>query len=607
MPELVNTSVLEIEAAGAQEEIDDRPVMIDVDHVSMVFNMASENLTNLKEYAIKLAKGQLYFEKFTALDDITFQVRKGDVYGIMGTNGSGKSTLLKIIAGVLEPTKGSCSLNGSIAPLIELGAGFDPELSARENIYLNGALLGYSRDFIDQHFDEIVDFAEIEKFLDMPLKNYSSGMISRIAFAIATVIVPEILLVDEVLSVGDFMFQRKCERRITELIEHHGVTVLIVSHSNDQIARLCNKCIWIEKGHTRIMGEASLISSIYGTLGGRLGSGESEHRVFSALKDQLAQENGVGINNVCEIEYQNQAQSCVALAQRGWKAAPDTVILASGHTHIASELATPLAHALGAPVLPWNFEEAPVGSAFYLQTVKPARIIAIDCRKPGDDTNVSSAAFEWAPEVVVFRHLLVHDLSQEIYAYGQSLGLWGNTAVVVDFMDNGIAGLAIGTAAAYLKAPILARGDDVPVTFDEVAARLAQDGFNRVIVTGPTTPESMAASFANAGLDVQYRCRDHGTAGVFDFQLEALGANTSPAELVAAATADEQWPRQFGLPAYAAHVGAVILHENTEDLNSVASALDYCEQAQRATSLLWLRGTGLEESDVELLASQLAK
>lgn len=182
----------------------------------------------------------------------------------MGTNGSGKSTILKIIAGVLEPSKGKCTVNGNIAPLIELGAGFDMDLSARENIYLNGALLGYSKDFINEHFDEIVEFAEVEKFLDMPLKNYSSGMVSRIAFAIATVIVPEILVVDEVLSVGDFMFQRKCENRITQLIEEHGVTVLIVSHSNDQIARLCNKAIWIEKGHTRLMGDAGYVARIYG-------------------------------------------------------------------------------------------------------------------------------------------------------------------------------------------------------------------------------------------------------------------------------------------------------------------------------------------------------
>ena len=252
MPENVNTSSL----AAAVEDLseDNRQTMVKVDHVSMIFNMASEQLNSLKEYAIQIARRKLFFEGFTALDDVSFEVKKGDVFGIIGTNGSGKSTMLKIIAGVLEPTKGTCEINGNIAPLIELGAGFDTELSARENIYLNGALLGYSKEFINDHFDEIVEFAEIEKFLDMPLKNYSSGMVARIAFAIATVIVPEILVVDEVLSVGDFMFQKKCEDRISELIEKHGVTVLIVSHSNAQVERLCNKVIWIEKGHTRMNG-----------------------------------------------------------------------------------------------------------------------------------------------------------------------------------------------------------------------------------------------------------------------------------------------------------------------------------------------------------------
>ena len=192
--------------------------------------------------------------------------------------------MLKIIAGVLEPSEGTCTVNGSIAPLIELGAGFDMELTARENIYLNGALLGYSKRFIEEHFDEIVEFAEIEKFLDMPLKNYSSGMVARIAFAIATVIIPEILIVDEVLSVGDFMFQQKCERRINTLIKEYGVTVLIVSHSNAQIERLCNKAIWIEKGHERIAGNAHDVCQVYRMLGGHFGSPEAEQRIFGLLQ-----------------------------------------------------------------------------------------------------------------------------------------------------------------------------------------------------------------------------------------------------------------------------------------------------------------------------------
>ncbi len=243
--------------------------VIDIDSVSMIFNIASERLDNLKEYAIKIIKRELFYKEFKALNNITFQVAKGDVVGIVGTNGSGKSTLLKIIAGVLEPSEGSVSVTGSIAPLIELGAGFDMELSAKENIYLNGALLGYSKKFIQEHFDQIVSFAEIEEFLDMPLKNYSSGMVARIAFSIATVMIPDILIVDETLAVGDFLFQEKCERRIQELIADNNVTVLFVSHSIEQVERICHKAVWIEKGHLRSQGPVDVVCNDYRMLAGQ--------------------------------------------------------------------------------------------------------------------------------------------------------------------------------------------------------------------------------------------------------------------------------------------------------------------------------------------------
>lgn len=245
---------------------EERPI-VEVDHVSMIFNIASERLDSLKEYFIKIAKRELMFKEFRALDDITFSVNRGDVFGLVGTNGSGKSTMLKIIAGVLEPSEGKISVTGSIAPLIELGAGFDMELTARENIYLNGALLGFSRKFLDEHFDEIVDFAELREFLDMPLKNYSSGMVARIAFAIATAVKPDLLIVDETLSVGDFLFQQKCEERIGKLIHDDNVTVLIVSHDTGQIERLCTRAVWIEKGTMRMIGEAKEVCAAYRNMG----------------------------------------------------------------------------------------------------------------------------------------------------------------------------------------------------------------------------------------------------------------------------------------------------------------------------------------------------
>lgn len=242
---------------------EDAQTVVKVDHVCEIFNIASEQYNSLKEYFIALAHHELNFKEFRALDDISFEVKRGEAFGLVGTNGSGKSTMLKIIAGVLEPTRGSCEVMGTIAPLIELGAGFDMELTAKENIYLNGALLGYKKEFIDEHFDDIVSFAELEGFMDMPLKNYSSGMVARIAFAIATVTEPDVLIVDETLSVGDFLFQQKCEKRIKDLISSNNVTVLLVSHSIDLIQRICDRAIWIEKGKQRMLGPVDEVCEAY--------------------------------------------------------------------------------------------------------------------------------------------------------------------------------------------------------------------------------------------------------------------------------------------------------------------------------------------------------
>lgn len=240
-----------------------QPMAVEVKDVTMIFNMASESLGSLKEYFISLARHKLFFEEFRALKNVSFDVHRGEVVGLVGTNGSGKSTMLKIIAGVLEPSEGEVKVHGNIAPLIELGAGFDPELSARENIYLNGALLGYTKEFIDANFDGIIEFAELKDFVDMPLKNFSSGMVARIAFAIATITEPDILIVDETLSVGDVFFQQKCERRIQHFIESGDVTVLFVSHSMEQVERICQRAVWIEKGDLRMDGPVDEVCKAY--------------------------------------------------------------------------------------------------------------------------------------------------------------------------------------------------------------------------------------------------------------------------------------------------------------------------------------------------------
>ncbi len=242
--------------------MDQKPVMIDVDHVTIRFNLSNQKVDNIKEYFVKLVKRELMFQEFLAVNDVSFQVRQGEAWGLIGTNGSGKSTMLKTISGILKPYKGSVTVNGSVAPLIELGAGFDPELSARENIFLNGCVLGHSEKFMQEHFDEIVDFAEIHKFLDSPLKNYSSGMRARLGFSVATMVKPDILIVDEILSVGDYKFRKKCEARMKELLSG-GTTLLYVSHSIDEVKRLCDHALWIDKGVARMQGEAKAVCDAY--------------------------------------------------------------------------------------------------------------------------------------------------------------------------------------------------------------------------------------------------------------------------------------------------------------------------------------------------------
>lgn len=240
----------------------DKDFIIKVTDATVRFNMASEKIDNLKEYFVKMVKRELMFQEFLALKNISFEVKRGEAWGLVGTNGSGKSTLLKLICGILKPYKGSVDVLGSIAPLIELGAGFDGELTAAENIYLNGAVLGYSKEFMDSHYEEIVDFAELKDFMNMPIKNYSSGMAARLGFAIATIVRPEILIVDEVLAVGDAAFQEKCQKRMQEMLGG-GTTLLFVSHSIKSVRELCDHAIWLNKGCAIMQGEVNEVCDAY--------------------------------------------------------------------------------------------------------------------------------------------------------------------------------------------------------------------------------------------------------------------------------------------------------------------------------------------------------
>ena len=237
-------------------------VMVKVQNVTMKFNGATERIDSIKEYIIKMFKRTLHFQLFNALTDVSFEVKKGEVLGLVGLNGSGKSTMLKIISGIMKPTEGTAEIYGSLSPLIELGAGFDPDLTGRENIFLNGSLLGYSKEFMESIYDEIVSFAELEDFIDVQIKNYSSGMQARLGFAIATVVKPQILICDEVLAVGDYKFQKKCEERIQELMSGE-TTVILVSHSIEQIRKLCDRVVWLEKGHVRMIGPCEEVCDAY--------------------------------------------------------------------------------------------------------------------------------------------------------------------------------------------------------------------------------------------------------------------------------------------------------------------------------------------------------
>ena len=236
--------------------------VIHVENATVRFNIASEKIDNLKEYFVKFLKKQLHFKELLALKNINLEVKKGESWGIVGSNGSGKSTLLKLICNIIAPNTGSVSVKGSISPMLELGAGFDPELTAGENIYLQGALLGYSRSFMQEHYDEIVAFSELADFLDMPVKNYSSGMQARLAFALATVVDPEIIIVDEVLAVGDAAFQRKCINRIYEMLQN-AATLLLVSHDDSVIRGLCEKALWLRHGEVVMTGSSKDVCDAY--------------------------------------------------------------------------------------------------------------------------------------------------------------------------------------------------------------------------------------------------------------------------------------------------------------------------------------------------------
>lgn len=236
--------------------------IIEVKNVSMGYRVDSNKVNTLKEWAVTKLKRELHYEMFWALSDVSFDVDRGEVVGIIGRNGAGKSTILKIISGLFKPTEGSVVTNGRVVPMLELGSGFDPELTGRENIFLNGAILGYTEKFLNEQYDNILEFSELQEFIDRPIKTYSSGMMMRLAFSVATIVKPEILIVDEILAVGDDAFQRKSHAKMMELM-HGGATVLYVSHNLNQIRDLCNKVVWLDHGKVVMQGDTEKVCDAY--------------------------------------------------------------------------------------------------------------------------------------------------------------------------------------------------------------------------------------------------------------------------------------------------------------------------------------------------------
>lgn len=599
MPENVNTSELVIDRAAEAE--DNRPVMIKVDHVSMSFNMASEQMNSLKEYAVALAKRKLFFEEFKALDDISFEVRKGDVFGIMGTNGSGKSTMLKIIAGVLEPTKGTCQVNGNIAPLIELGAGFDMDLSARENIYLNGALLGYSKQFIDENFDAIVEFAEVEKFLDMPLKNYSSGMVARIAFAIATVIVPEILVVDEVLSVGDFMFQKKCEDRITELIEQHGVTVLIVSHNNDQIARLCNKAIWIEKGHERLQGDAGMVCKIYGGLGGRTGSALSERKVFDALRE-TSEEGGRQGKSFRSISSTSPSGLSVKMVADCWRDEPICrLVLAVDNTHLNAVVGNSVAGAYGAPLVSVGVGDMGDPVARLLYEKRPSSIYVFDVGACADWASSELDGLSWNPEVKIFTSAgsTAFDYSLQVYEWGLIKGIWRESAVALipfECVPESLTCLSLlydrGIPALVDEGNQIFVDSSLKIVRDKRISHVLCVGHNLFTLLKDRDMGQVDISLADA-------------AFVFDQVKENLGEQGAFAVL--APYAPSQWPYLLSSGCCIGKSSGVLLLLDQVNLDSIAFGLGFLgERKESIDEIVYLDGSvSFDDVDKEMFSAAL--
>ena len=603
MPEVTNNTKIDIEANVSEEQSD--KTMIAVNHVGMTFNMASEQLNNLKEYFLAIVKHNLFFEELRALEDVNFEVKQGDVFGIVGTNGSGKSTLLKIVAGVLEPTDGSVEINGDIAPLIELGAGFDMELSARENIYLNGALLGHSKDFINEHFDEIVEFSEVEKFLDMPMKNYSSGMIARIAFAIATVIIPEILIVDEVLSVGDFMFQKKCEDKIMDLIKNHNTTVLIVSHSNDQIRRLCNRAIWIEKGHTRMLGSAETVCDIYSLVGGREGSLDSETTILEAHKQCDANNPDAAKQ---EAHGNTHIEVCLSLDRLAGQTDVKDVFLVSQSTHLNVACANFIAGALDAPVISFAADKIDFHTIDWLEGKKPENIHVFNALHDEAAREFAEHEYSWNPKIKELEITSEDPFEITLQFYDQLEGKVShpNTAIISEYFDYQESSVLLAELTSKCAVPYfcvhLSAEDDV---LKGELEKLRKRGFEKLIVAGKNVDMSRLDDVDFEIVDLTGKNLEESQANIHNHIYANYPIEASK-EAIVVYNVDTMHSTGASCGYYSKQKNAHILIVDNTELNSIAYAVKFIHE-HKIEKLTFLSGPGkLSQSVVDLLSKVAA-
>lgn len=576
-----------------------------VDHVSMIFNMASERIGSLKEYVIKAARRELMFQEFRALDDVSFTVDRGDVFGLMGTNGSGKSTMLKIIAGVLEPSSGTCKVDGVIAPLIELGAGFDMELSARENIYLNGALLGYSRQFMEEHFENIATFADVEEFLDMPMKNYSSGMVARIAFAIATEVIPDILIVDEVLSVGDFRFQEKCERRIRSLIEDHGVTVLIVSHDSGLVERLCNKAIWIEKGRTKAIGSAAEICGLYRTLGGHKGSDGAASRVKEIFEEDIHIPNTA----IATFYSENRYASAVKIAESVWRETTKNIILAPGSSEQVCLIANSLAGLLETSVLLYREDYITDATLGFLLEARPERVIFFEGLGFRSDEIIALIEEEIGCSVCVITGTEFAEIALNAYRFGKDEGaMWSKVSMLTH--DASIVDrIALAPYAYSNKIPVFYHPAGDASIDDDTLRAICEGSEGGLLVVGGTKdiPDASFDALNGEVAIIKRFCYQDGYEAAIEISqwIKSHDARFSYAEPLIVSAIDPANALTIG--AYASKEGRLILFEDPLDLESVIEVYEFLERHKEEVKQLTFVGDlkTYTKADRELLAKAL--